>query len=132
MIFLVVEKGWEYNDQYYEEHGFEAAKKLFDNKKEAEKHAAALNVEKIRSASNYNYKTKKGEQGCQFFNASDYIWERHFNDEDKEALLEIGVEPPPDDYHYCPFRERSSDEVIIKGLSILRIAFYDVIEIEEV
>lgn len=114
-MYVVVEKGWEYNDEYYTEQGFSGIKKIFKRKKEAQELADDLN---------YHYVLN---HGIAEFTPCDYLGDTRVSEDVVDFISSIGGSTNVD-WYWTPFPKGTSKENILKGLKLLGVDFYEVLE----
>lgn len=123
MKYLVVENGYEYDDNnYYPVEGY-TAQTLFSDEKKAEERAKTLSYEKVFTS--YG----NGEMGPQYF--CFYEWcDRGCDLEDLISYLR-DKKIPFKDLRSFRLPKGTKKEVALKILEKLEISFYEVIEVEE-
>ena len=129
MKYLVVENGYDYDDNFYNFHEDYTALILYDTKEKAEEKARILSYEKVFSASGpYNFTSKKLEIGPQFFD----FYECNNDSDLQDLILYLGEENIPfKDLHSFRLPKKIRIDQVQKILELLGIEFYHVVEVEE-
>lgn len=123
MKYLVVENGWQYDDNnYYPVEGY-TAQTLFSDKKKAEEKAKTLSYEKVFAS--YGC----GEIGPQYFRFTEWVE----GDCDLEGFISYlrDKKIPFKDLYSFRLPKGTKKEVVLRILEELQIFFYEVIEVEE-
>ena len=123
MKYLVVENGWEYDDNVYSPTEGYTAKTIYSDKKVAEEAAKTLNYEKVFNS--YG----NGEIGPQYFQFDDWVEYDCYVADLAAYLKEKGI--PFKDLYSFKLPKGSKKELVLDVLSKLNISFYHVVEVEE-
>lgn len=115
-MFIVMEVGWQYNDESYNQYGYEKPVKLFKDKKKAQEYANQLTLQQINPR--------------ETFREADYTYERHISDEQIKQLNKIGIKYKRNDYYQTIFSKDTPDDVVLKAFEILHLSFFEVLEVE--
>lgn len=130
MKYLVVENGYEYDDNIYHCNDDYTAVILYDTKEKAEEKARILSYEKVFSASGpYDFTSKKSEVGPQFFNF--YEWGALDNDLSDLVIYFREQKIPFTDLYSFKLPKNVRIDQVQKILELLTIEFYHVVEVEE-
>ncbi len=115
-MFIVMEVGWQYNDESYDQYGYEKPVKLFKDKKKAQEYANQLTLQQINPR--------------ETFRDIDYTYERYISDDQIKELNEIGITFSRNLYNQRIFSKDTPDDTVLKAFEILHLSFFEVLEIE--
>ncbi len=132
MKYLVVENGYDYDDNFYNFHEDYTALILYDTKEKAEEKARILSYEKVfSSVGKYDFASGQHEIGPQFFSFSEWVGETDLHD--LIVYLRKQKIPWNDIGGLYKFRLPKNVRIdqVQKILELLGIEFYHVVEVEE-